>query len=159
MSSIPGPTSLRRSIMRIACSPAVLLGGFAALLIVTCPNARGVDALDVLIPNRGTIVDGSTNPLLLDVPASPTRPAHAKDRASARDRLPRSSVRSATLEERGAGSPGAGDVELFRYSRAAVPLLVEPLSVDASEGEPARIVPMTGPAVGVRAKAPPSARR
>lgn len=159
MSPLPSPTPVRSAILRMVFSPTGLLLGFVVLLIVTCPGARGEESLGLLVTNdglRSSAVDLSN----FDVPVPPSRPTPVIGRSSRYDRVPVSSARSATPLERGLRDrePRAVDAESFRHSRAALPLLVDPLTGDAARAPSAKLNPMTGPAVGIRPQTPVAGR-
>lgn len=157
MSPIPSPAPLRRRLARVLFSPASLLFGFVVLIIVTCPGARGDGGLGLLAVSDGLRTSAAVDFTNLDLPVTPARPA-VMARSTRFDRTPTSTARSATPVERGAAAPVAGSADAFRHSRAALPLLVDPL-LDATPQSPsAAIQPMTGPAVGIRPKLP-TARR
>lgn len=153
MSPIPCPTPLRRTILRLVFSPMGLLCGFVVLLIATCPGARGDQAISLLLANGG--LQAGSSPASLDglvVPPSPVNVHSARF-----DRTPISSARSKTPAERAADAAPArplGEHDDLSHSRAALPLLVEPLTPSLNRPETAAIVPMTGPTVGIRSRLP-----
>ncbi len=149
MSPLPSPSPLRRAFVRALFSPAGLLFGFVVLLIVTCPGARGEGFSASLALNGGLAATADLP--ALDVPVAPANRSTTSFARSTRfDRAPVSSARTATPVERKAQA-SAIDTEAFSRSRAAVPLLVDPLLDEISSGRPA-ISPMIGPAVGVQPK-------
>lgn len=150
MSPIPSPTPMRRTVLRFVFSPTVLVCSFVLFLIVVCPNARGEDVFGIFAPQAGHPFPGGSDLMSLNVPVAAARPV--KTSAIARPTMP--SVRSATLEERGPVAPAVEEAEPFRHSRAALPLLVEPLQSVSAKDPFAHLSPMTGPAVGVKAKVP-----
>lgn len=150
MSPIPSPAPLRRAFLRALFSPGSLLFGFVVLIIITCPGARGEGVMGLLTENEGLF---GPDYLTLDMPVAEAEPAPVISPAAKFGRMPSSTARSATPVERG-GSPAAGAGPSFRHSRAALPLLVDPLLDDAPRAPSVRISPMTGPTVGIRPKLP-----
>lgn len=157
MSPVPSPMPLGRSLARILFSPPSLLVGFVVLLIGTCPGARG-EGTGTLIPDGlATFVSGQNALANLDLSApaviapTPARlPVRPTIRESSRlDRLKPTAVRSAAPQER----PGA-EPDSFKHSRAALPLLVEPLLAEGKAAQASGLRPMTGPPVGIRPKLP-----
>lgn len=159
MSPLPSPTPVRSAILRVIFSPMTLLLGFVVFVIATCPGARGEESLGLLMKNdglRSSTLDLSS----FDVPVAPNRPTAVIGQSTRLDRAPVSSARSATPMERGLRhrDPDSVDAESFRHSRAALPLLVDPLTAGAARAPSAKINPMTGPAVGIRPKTPVAGR-
>lgn len=161
MSPLPSPTPIRRAFLRVVFSPVGLLCGFVVLLLVTCPGARGDDAISQLLANGG-LTAGSRPANLDSLAAVQSRPSAALVRSTRIDRAPISGARSRTPAERAAATGSVrevGDTDGFRHSSSALPLLGDPLrETDGAGPASAGIVPMTGPAVGVRQKSRGSSR-
>lgn len=156
MSPLPSPTPLRRALLRVIFSPAGLLCGFVALIIVTCPGARGEDAIALLAgPFAGPQIS-SVDLARFDMPVASRQAAPATGRPVHSDRAPISSARSATPSERARRVAGGVDRVAFPSARAASPVLVDPLFSEAAMSPAAPIRPLTGPPVGIR---PPVAGR
>lgn len=160
MSPLPSPTPLRRALLRALFSPIGLLCGFVVLIIVTCPGARGDEAISVLLSNGG--LNATTRPVSLDAlaAAGPVAPSRVVGRSTRFDRVPVSSARSKTPAERAAETgarPATGGTDDSTLSpRSPLPLLGDALTDRPSS---AGIVPMTGPAVGIRPKMPTASVR
>jgi hypothetical protein len=157
MSPVPEQIPRRISFARVLCSPPSLLLGFVVLLIVTCPGARGEGVVTLIPDGLATFVSGANTLEDLDVSASavaattPARlPVRPMIRESSRlDRLKPKAARSAAPRER---SEAATDS--FTHSRAALPLLVDPLLAEGKPAQASGLRPMTGPPVGIRPKLP-----
>lgn len=161
MSPLPSPTPLRRSIARVMFSPLGLLFGFVVLIMITCPGARGDDAISSLLANGG--LEAGRHPAnLADLPVVATRTTwRSTDRSTTRDRAPISAARSKTPAERALESarnplvdPSADGVE----EPATLPLVSDPLAIGGTRASAAALVPMTGPAVGIRPRLPRTGR-
>lgn len=157
MSPVPSPMPLGRSFARILFSPPSLLLGFVVLLIGTCPGARGEGAGSLIPDGLATFASGQNTLANLDLTASavaaatPARvPVRPTLRESSRlDRLKPAAVRPAAPQER-----SGAEADSFKHSRAALPLLVDPLLADGKAAEASGLRPMTGPPVGIRPKLP-----
>lgn len=153
MSPVPSPMPLRISFARILFSPPSLLLGFVALLIVTCPGARGEGAATLIPDGLATFTSGANTLAQLDLSApavaapTPVRPTIREP--SRLDRLKPAAARSAAPRERTEAA-----TDSFTHSRAALPLLVDPLLADARQAQATGLRPMTGPPVGIRPKLP-----
>ena len=162
MSPLPSPRPIRQKILRAMFSPIGLLCGFVVLLIATCPGARGEGALGLLAASEFAAVSGA-DVLSLDKESRHLVASSAAPRGVV---APRSSARSATPAERRTGvssahlpgRPAASGSELFRHTRSALPLLVDPVTTGADLAPSASIRPMVGPAVGIRTKLPATLR-
>lgn len=157
MSPLPSPTPVRSALLRMIFSPTGLLLGFVVLIIATCPNARGEDSLSLSGASdglRSSVVDLAR----FDMPVAPSRSAPVIGRSTRFDRAPISSARSATPMERGIRAPGSVDAETFGTARSPLPLLGDPMEMDAARATSANLNPMTGPAVGIRPTLPRSGR-
>lgn len=157
MSPVPSPIPLRIAFARMLFSPPSLLLGFVVLLIATCPGARGEGVATLIPDGLATFVSGADTLETLDlaIPAvaatAPVRlPPRPTIRESSRlDRLKPAAVRSAAPRERTEAA-----TDSFTHSRAALPLLVDPLLADARQDQATGLRPMTGPPVGIRPKLP-----
>lgn len=159
MSPLPSPTPLRSLLLKVVFSPAGLLCGFVVLLIATCPGARGEEAISMLLANGG--LSAAARPASLDsfvvTPLAPARTEIGRSVSTA----PRSLARSKTPAERSAESArptSAGGMDVPSPARSALPLVADPLAGAADRPTSAALVPMTGPAVGIRPRLPGSTR-
>lgn len=123
MSPLPSPTPLRRALLRVVFSPAGLLFGFVVLLLVTCPGARG----EVPSSGLGTFSSSYGSSALPDI-------TNLQVTISRRDRPTSSVARSATPSERATSARPVYEGLQDRDARSAA----------------VRLVPMSGPAVGVK---------
>ena len=156
MSPIPNPPPLGRSVARFVFSPAGLLFGFVALLIVTCPGARGDSSLGLITDGAAAFSGGGSelDGLRLSVPpqaarALPRPVARPTGGDSSRLQL----LKPRALRTAAPGERSGGD-DLLTQSLSATPLLVDPLLKDPPKSAAAGIRPMTGPTVGIRPKLP-----
>lgn len=161
MSPLPSPAPLRRSILKVMFSPLGLFCGFVLIIMATCPGARGDEAFSMLLANGG--LQSTKQPADLDqFQPVVTRPvAGVADRPILRERAPISAARSKTPAERAresARGPVGGASESVQHTPSALPLFADPIAAGGERGSSASLVPMTGPAVGVRRQLPRSGR-
>lgn len=159
MSPLPSPSPLRNAILRTVFSPMGLFFGFVVLIMVMCPGARSDDAISLLLSNGGM----ESRRGLVDVDALEAVPSPAISRTIGRStrsgRAPISSARSKTPSERAAESaalsqaPRQSRALPLQHSPSTLPILADPVTTDRAVDAPAAIVPMSGPAVGIRERA------
>lgn len=153
MSPLPNPAPTRYALLRVLCSPTSLLLYFVVIVIVTCPGARGDNALHMLSPSQffqSPIADLSR----LEMQETATRSAPVVPRPTSFDRATVSLPRSPTPSERG-GRIGVSEAPArpAGLARSALPLLSDPaIEPSARAASTGTIRPMTGPTVGVSSR-------
>lgn len=155
-SRTPTPT-LRQAILGSLLTPAGLFCCLVAVLIATCPGARGDGAGDegqwlsdsLIAPAARVRVAGGSHAwgdAVVDV--GPAVSMAAFDAPLMEERGPVVKfARSAAPDERSAGE--TPDADALGHSKAALPLLVDPMLAPSASAPRAAPRPLTGPAVGV----------
>jgi len=145
MSPLPSPAPLRRSIARILFSPAGLLFGFLAIVIVACPGARSSEPVLITANTKAVLAggSGSTRFILMQ-----NTPLTLKPRVIGRSRRFDGIAPAAGSATAPADGP-AGSADALRNVKTILPLLVDPLLTDAPRVSEATPTPMTGQPVGI----------
>lgn len=149
MSPLPSPSPLRRSIARIVFSPAGLLFGFVAMVIVACPGARGSEPVLLTAENKAVLAGGSKSIRFILMENTPMNP---KPRVIGRSKRFDGLAPAAGSATAPAAGP-AGSADALRNVKAVLPLLVDPLLTDTPRVS-ASVRPMTGPSVGIQPRLP-----
>lgn len=150
-------TSVSSAVIHKALSSKIVLfGGLVALVILTCPGARGAGLSDVEVAPLPIV--GESFGLAADVDpawlhATNAGPAAAGQAAVTPDRSPssmasgRSTRHMTTAKVVAASSTESASEELFQLSSRAIPMMVGPML--NSSATSASFRPMVGAAVGV----------
>ncbi|MFM8792883.1 MAG: hypothetical protein ACKON8_09435, partial [Planctomycetota bacterium] len=141
MSPLPSPSPLRRSIARIVFSPAGLLFGFLAIVIVACPGARSSEPEQITARTKAVLAGGSNSARFILMTPTPVNP---KPRVIGRSRR-FDGIAPASVPATGP----EGSADALRNVKAILPLLVDPLLTDAPRVSAANSTPMTGQPVGI----------
>jgi len=137
MSPLPSPAPLRRSIARILFSPAGLLFGFLAIVIVACPGARSSEPVLITANTKAVLAGGSGSTRFILMQNTPMNPK------------PRVIGRSSRFDGIAPAAGPAGSADALRNVKTILPLLVDPLLTDAPRVSEATPTPMTGQPVGI----------
>ena len=148
--------NLREAILGSLLTPTGLFCCLVALLIATCPGARGDGDRDsgtwlsegaITPAGRVNVMGGSHAWGDATVDVGPAARMAAFDKSLAESDTPLVKfARSAGPDER--RSDDAADADVMGHSKVALPLLVDPLLTTAAAPRPTPR-PLTGPAVGV----------
>lgn len=149
--------SLRLAIFGSLLTPTGLFCCLVALLIAVCPGARGdgdqagsawLSDAAITPASRVQIAGGSHawGDAVVDVGPAASMAAFERPLAGQRGSMVKF-ARPAAPDER--GSPASRDADVLGHSKAALPLLVDPLLTTAAAAPRPTPRPLTGPAVGV----------